>query len=423
MCFSSTKEMQLSPATWEVWVKPELVTDLAQFIMRRYLTSQGGVMLRLNTQAWPRLGLVELDTDGSEEMALDDSRSARLKQWTHLAVSWGGGATKLYVNGLLVDEGDSEPTFVEGFNQPVCLGTGALGHSFNCAVDEVIVHSVVKSPDYIYRRANPGVPMVRFLSNSEVVNRGSANDPSYLLRELVLHWGDVAAELAVPFVPDSSGGAKCHGLLNSCLGYGAWWKFNEGGGTTAVDSSTANLYATMAGDSSPAWVTGREGAALLFDGVDDGLAAAGDFQFDSSLSVEAAAKPADDETGLMVTWGGATTWLWSLYRDASDLKPRLLVSAKQPPANEAMSIGSWYAVAGTWGDSTVTTYVDGIPGPTSTQAGPLPTDGDSSLGLGKSPVAGAENPFAGVIDSVRIMSRALTVDELLHSPPLSWELD
>jgi len=46
-----------------------------------------------------------------------------------------------------------------------------------------------------------------------------------------------------------------------------WWKFDDGAGTTAVDSSGNGNDATVYGD--PQWIDGWLGGALQFDGVDD----------------------------------------------------------------------------------------------------------------------------------------------------------
>lgn len=46
-----------------------------------------------------------------------------------------------------------------------------------------------------------------------------------------------------------------------------YWKFNEGSGTTAADSSANNNHGTLYGD--PTWTSGRYGSALDFDGTGD----------------------------------------------------------------------------------------------------------------------------------------------------------
>ncbi len=45
------------------------------------------------------------------------------------------------------------------------------------------------------------------------------------------------------------------------------WRFDEGSGTTAVDSSGSGHDGTLVGG--PVWTTGRLGQGLSFDGVDD----------------------------------------------------------------------------------------------------------------------------------------------------------
>jgi len=48
----------------------------------------------------------------------------------------------------------------------------------------------------------------------------------------------------------------------------AWWKLDEGSGTTASDASGNGNNGTLNGD--PQWVAGKLGGALEFDGYSDG---------------------------------------------------------------------------------------------------------------------------------------------------------
>ena len=54
------------------------------------------------------------------------------------------------------------------------------------------------------------------------------------------------------------------GVLNGLVG---WWKFDEGSGTVAYDSSGNGNDGNLT--NGPTWITGKIGGALSFDGVDD----------------------------------------------------------------------------------------------------------------------------------------------------------
>jgi len=65
---------------------------------------------------------------------------------------------------------------------------------------------------------------------------------------------------------------------NGLVGY---WKFDEGSGTTAYDSSGYNNNGTIYSSSTPnaTWTTGKVGNALSFDGVDDYVRVPNNFSF------------------------------------------------------------------------------------------------------------------------------------------------
>jgi len=55
----------------------------------------------------------------------------------------------------------------------------------------------------------------------------------------------------------------------SSAGLMGYWKFDDGAGTTALDSSGNNIHGTLT--NGPTWVAGKIGGALSFDGVDDNV--------------------------------------------------------------------------------------------------------------------------------------------------------
>ena len=69
-------------------------------------------------------------------------------------------------------------------------------------------------------------------------------------------FGSVESDLTEVLVKD--------GILNGLVG---WWKFDEGSGTVAYDSSGNGNDGNLT--NGPTWVSGKIGGALSFDGVDD----------------------------------------------------------------------------------------------------------------------------------------------------------
>lgn len=72
--------------------------------------------------------------------------------------------------------------------------------------------------------------------------------------------------VSVSVTPTGSCSGPTSGLV-------ACWKFDENGGTTAADSSGYGHHGTL--QNGPTWTTGKSGAALNFDGVDDMVVTSG----------------------------------------------------------------------------------------------------------------------------------------------------
>ena len=155
---------------------------------------------------------------------------------------------QLYVDGhFLAEESDATSSTLNGAMRPLFIGANnhkdhGVQLPLGGTIDEFIIHNVAKSADYIYNRANPGIPKLRFLAST---NTEPEPDGSYAIRDYDLAWGDADATLMAPFVSDPEGGEPCYGLLNGCMGYAGWWRFNEGGGDVAVDSSSLKHNGTI----------------------------------------------------------------------------------------------------------------------------------------------------------------------------------
>jgi Concanavalin A-like lectin/glucanases superfamily/Bacterial Ig domain len=218
-----------------------------------------------------------------------------------------------------------------------------------------------------------------------------------------------------------------------------YWKFDEGSGTTAADASGDGNTGTLM--NGPAWIPGRLGQALAFDGVDD--------------SVQIAAAPGLNSYPLTVAFWMRTGDITGVHGLVNKYFPSSL-NGYQVFLNNG-SVCAWYfkdAANYVWDGSGCTLsvpgyadsqwhhvafvvdaaggrlYVDGaqkaaqpwtgIPGSTSTPQG---------LSLGQYP--GTARPyFSGALDDVRIYAQALgaaDVAALSVAPPPGpvgyWKLD
>ncbi|MCP4259610.1 MAG: LamG domain-containing protein [Planctomycetes bacterium] len=210
-----------------------------------------------------------------------------------------------------------------------------------------------------------------------------------------------------------------------------WWRFNEGSGDTANDSSGNDHHGTLIG--TPEWVVGPDGfgSALAFNpdvcvGVDCGIfdPTNGTGQFTVALWAYW------DGTGTFMHfltksagWGADTMMfqieLWGAITNPAEID-RLGLSYQGNISSYNSSSGStpfsimpkneWVHLAFTFDGSYATVYVNGVDkvGPKDFSIGP---DVDATVYIGVShPDEG--RTFHGSFDEVRIYDKALTAEEI-----------
>jgi len=347
-------------------------------------------------------------------------------QWIYVAVVVENKTRTIYLNGLPdVVEEDTEsysgdaPTWTYIASRP-WSPVGAVG--LGGRMDEVVLHRVAKSPEYIYRRANPGVPTVRFLASTEVEDAGGDGFDWY---DYALHWGDgdAAGQQAELKGLD---GDECYGLLSPCLGYAGWWRFNEGGGTLAVDSSTHKDNGAVEGE--PDWTGGMEGTAIAFDGFNDRVYIANvpEIPDGTSFALEAVATPDEfcQEEGDASRIANRNSSEGGYLLRVDCLTGSARASVQSPPLTwqsaigEPLGIGVPSALAMTFTGETLTVYTNAA-SPASTSVVMPDTTTPQLFSIGTNSGA-TSHLFNGTIDSVRLTSRALQPDEFLHYPLVDW---
>jgi hypothetical protein len=133
----------------------------------------------------------------------------------------------------------------------------------------------------------------------------------------------------------------------------SWWKLDDGGGSTAVDSGSAGNNGSVNG---PLWVTGKLNGGLDFDGVDDYVEIPNESDYDITTSITVAVwlklDPGDTTTNFMsfVTKGRESAW--ALQRNARTSNASFVLNG----------LTSW--------DGLIVTYLtaSGITSPASTMA-------------------------------------------------------
>jgi glucose/arabinose dehydrogenase len=192
------------------------------------------------------------------------------------------------------------------------------------------------------------------------------------------------------------------------------WGFDEASGGTATDASGRGNAGTLSG---PVRTTGRYGGGLSFDGVNDWVTVADASSLDltTGMTLEAWVRPAalGSAWRTVVLKEQAGQLAYGLYagtdtgsRPAAHVFTSRDIGLLGP---SALPLSTWSHLAMTWDGLTVRVYVNGTQVSSSALAGTAVTSG-SPLRIGGNSVW--PEWFSGVIDEVRVYSRALNAAEI-----------
>jgi hypothetical protein len=200
------------------------------------------------------------------------------------------------------------------------------------------------------------------------------------------------------------------------------WKFDEGSGTIAYDSSgNGNDGTLVLADNaiSSAWVSGMYGSALSFDGVDDYVQLAEQPPITNGFTFCAWVKRNGDSPSTQEVFNNHRFFLRTMPENENADNPfeafvNLADGSVEPRAqsNVASTIGQWFFVAATWDKTTLTIYVNGEAKGSSTRSGELSsTTVEARIGRGEQTNVNA-NPFNGLIDEVALFDVVLEAEDI-----------
>ena len=409
-------DFELETGTVEMWLKPDACPGNNP--VHAFVKNAGGVHNDI---------MITLEQDcrfkvfQDNDLSLYSQAITQTGVWRHLAFTWDGKTEVLYLDGV-AHASTAIGIKVHSPGNSIAIGAYKDGgdpvtDSFPGAIDDVLLHNVAKSPDYIYNRANPGVPNVRFLANTVVENQGTDENPSYPLRGYSLHWGNADATAELPFVgSQQQDGDPCYGLLNGCLGYAGWWRFNEGRGSTAVDSSINRGHGTIPGTS--VWTNGLDGVALA--GAGSPVTVPYKDSYDPTLLTLEGSFRLDNLTEVVYPLRKSEAYDLLVYEG----EPRAYANvggAHTYTYGDNVEQGAWLQLATQYDGSSVVLLQNTSVLSQEEVSGEL-ANGSQELWLGLNSV-GAGSFFSGALDDVRLMNRALSPDEMLHYPLLDWTLE
>jgi len=204
--------------TWELWLKTS-DTEWGGFISTDPVGNTKGdsTLILNNVDKKLRFWIY----NGASEPSISSNNAINDGLWHHVAITFGSGGIKMYVDGVLQTDTDADTTGTTGAAQNIVIGAYRPTANFlSGLIDEVRIYNRALSAEEVRYHYNRGGP----------------------------------------------------------VGY---WKMNEGEGRTVYDSTNNNNDGTLvlAGSAtSSAWVQGKYGSALSLDGTDDYVDTGSPFQ-------------------------------------------------------------------------------------------------------------------------------------------------
>jgi hypothetical protein len=242
--------------------------------------------------------------------------------------------------------------------------------------------------------------------------------------------GPTGSEGAMAYNSDKGFLQYCDGATWIAIGTGyngpqqglvAWWKFDDGAGTSAADSSGNSNTGTLV--NTPTWTTsGMNNGALTFNGSNTYVSVPSTFGlFDNAHNYSVCAwvnttslantayifHPRGERDVSLAYFGTASfcnqTFGFGYYNG----------SGHTSCSSAAATAATWYHLCGVWniGSSTAQLYVNGLPQGSIATGTPNVTA--NTIEIGTQYMSGApHNTWNGLLDDVRIYNRALTASEV-----------
>ena len=200
-----------------------------------------------------------------------------------------------------------------------------------------------------------------------------------------------------------------------------WWRFDDGSGTIASDTSSNGNDGMFHGD--PQWVAGHFRGALEFDGSGDWLdcGTGQSLRFGDAVTITAWIKInalyTDQKiAGNQNVSAGYKMAVYSNNKVEFEIRSSLntTTSNRNSAGRTVLASGEWYHVAGVYSlqEGYIRTYVNGVLDRELTTTAELGVSPES-FKIGCDPYNTGANPFNGAMDDLRVYNTALTEDEII----------
>jgi len=191
-----------------------------------------------------------------------------------------------------------------------------------------------------------------------------------------------------------------------------YWKFDEGSGSIAYDSSGNNNNGTIHGAN---WTTGKIGNALHFDGDNNYVDCGNDTSLNitNAITIAMWIKTTQNDQGWMIAKYGFDNiggYGLCIHDGKLQFTTKVGDTWDDYQSDQSINDGVWHHVAGVFNGSTKVLYIDGNLDKSKPYSGSLVPNSDP-LFIGKSTTEWP-NPFSGSIDEGYIYKRGLTPEEI-----------
>ena len=194
----------------------------------------------------------------------------------------------------------------------------------------------------------------------------------------------------------------------------AWYKLDEGSGTTAADSSAYDNDGTLIGV--PEWVSGYFNGGLDFNGVSDYVDCGNDVSLDITDAITLAAWVDTNDSGNSehnpyVTKGDTS---YAIKHHTSNSIQFFIYDGTWYTVNNIIDDSfndDWHHVAGTYDGIQLKLYVDGVLSGITNHIGSIASD-TYNVNIGRNS-QNTDRFYEGLIDDVRIYNKALSQPEVL----------
>jgi hypothetical protein len=421
------------------------------------------------------LFLILFDENTKGQIARSVSQSFSTGVWYHLAVTYdgsrSGNGVQFYIDGVARAQGGNSdtPGYAAMRNTPAPLEIAGLngGGSFAGKLDDVRLYNRALLPSEVMDVYNGGTsqqpPVISSVSATNITTSSATitwttdkpadgqvdyglttayGSSTTLDPSLVLNHSQTLSNLTPSTLyhyrvrsRDASGNSATSDdftftttAVPPASGLIGQWMFDDGGGTTAADSSGHNYNGTLINN--PVWTAGKTGGALQFNGTnrvavpDNDAFSFGSGSTDQPFSIAMWVHFDNASPGNLIghflaplnrEWRFARLDSSSLFLILFDESTKGQIARS---VSQSFSTGVWYHLAVTYDGSRsgngVQFYIDGV---ARAQSGNSDTPGYVTMRNAPAPleIAGVNGggSFAGKLDDVRLYSRALLPSEVM----------